>query len=157
MVAQRGVVVVVEAFDGRILDGSVHPCALAAIRENSPPDCFLVLMAPRMPDLGQPVLDAVFFATHIVKHLGASGVRAMIARHGALAVYFAERLSAEPGIEIVNDVVSNKVALACRDDELTAIVLDRMQTNGSVYPGRRVWRAEVGGNWVGMPLDGVAR
>lgn len=78
----------------------------------------------------------------IVKHLGASGVRAMIARHGALAVYLAERLSAEPGIGIVNDVVSNQVALACRDDELTAMVLERVQTNGKVYPSHGVWRGQ---------------
>ena len=38
VVAQLGVVVGEEAFDGRILDGSVHPFDLAAIRENSPPD-----------------------------------------------------------------------------------------------------------------------
>ena len=67
--AQLGVVVVVEAFYGGILDGAVHPFDLTAIQEIDPPDRFLAFMAPGMPDLRQPVLDAVFFATHI-EHMG---------------------------------------------------------------------------------------
>jgi glutamate/tyrosine decarboxylase-like PLP-dependent enzyme len=76
----------------------------------------------------------------IIRHLGASGVRAMIARHCALASYLADRLAAEPGIEDVNDVVSNQVAIACPDDETTAKVLDRVQANGQVYPSHGVLR-----------------
>ena len=56
------VIVVVEAFDGRFLDRAVHPFDLAAIRENSPPDCFLVLMAPGVPDPGEPVFDLMLAA-----------------------------------------------------------------------------------------------
>ena len=35
---------------------------LAATRENSPPDCFLVLAAPGVLDLGQPVFDLMLAA-----------------------------------------------------------------------------------------------
>ena len=69
MTAQLGVVVIGEAFDGRLLDGAVHPFDLAAIQENDPPDRFLILTAPGMPDLGQPMFDAVFFTAH-VEHMG---------------------------------------------------------------------------------------
>lgn len=75
----------------------------------------------------------------ILKHLGKSGVRAMIARHCALAVYLADVLSAEPGIEILNEVASNQVAIACRDDETTSKVLRRVQANGKVYPSHGEW------------------
>ena len=49
--SQLIVVVVVEAFHGGLLDRAVHPLDLAAIQENSPPDCFLILMAPGVLDL----------------------------------------------------------------------------------------------------------
>jgi len=73
----------------------------------------------------------------------------MIARHCALARYLADRLAAEPGIAVVNDVASNQVAIACPDDETTATVLDRVQANGRVYPshgvlhGRKIIRVSV--------------
>jgi glutamate/tyrosine decarboxylase-like PLP-dependent enzyme len=75
----------------------------------------------------------------ILKHLGAAGLRAMIARHCALARYLAERLRAEPGFEVLNDVVSNQVAIACKDDATTAMVLERVQAIGQVYPSHGVW------------------
>ena len=75
----------------------------------------------------------------ILKYLGASGVRAMITRHCTLARYLADRLSPEPGIEIMNDVVSNQVAIAFESDDVTAKVLERIQTRGKVYPSHGVW------------------
>ena len=55
--AELVVAFIVETLHGRVLEGAVHALDLAAIRENGPPDCFLVLMAPRMVGLGQAVLD----------------------------------------------------------------------------------------------------
>ena len=75
MLCELVVVIVVEAFDGRVLDravplpGSGLPANrerdafnLAATRENRPPDCFLGLAAPRMLDLGQPMFDVMLAA-----------------------------------------------------------------------------------------------
>jgi len=76
----------------------------------------------------------------ILKHLGATGVRAMVARHCALARYLAKKLSLEPGIEILNDVVLNQVAISCENDETTSRVLARIQSNGKAYPSHGVWR-----------------
>lgn len=76
----------------------------------------------------------------ILRHLGASGVRDMIARHCALARYLADRLASDPGITVLNEVVSNQVALACADDATTQAVLDRVQTRGRVYPSHGLWR-----------------
>lgn len=76
----------------------------------------------------------------ILRHLGADGVRAMIARHCALAAYLGELLSAEPGFEILSEIASNQVAIACDHDDLTSRVLERVQENGKVYPSHGVWR-----------------
>ena len=50
---------VVEAFDGRVLDGAVHPLDLA--------------VGPRMVRLGEPVLDVVCLADHVEAHLTRPG------------------------------------------------------------------------------------
>lgn len=65
---------------------------------------------------------------------------ALLARHCALAEYLAAKLTARNGIEIMNDVVSNQVAIACRDDAQTVAVLDRVQARGRVYPSHGEWR-----------------
>ncbi|WP_342070864.1 pyridoxal phosphate-dependent decarboxylase family protein [Yoonia algicola] len=75
----------------------------------------------------------------IIKHLGAKGVRAMIAHHCALATYLADRLAAEADITIMNDVVLNQVAIACETDEKTTTVLKRIQEKALVYPSHGVW------------------
>lgn len=76
----------------------------------------------------------------ILRYLGASGVRDMIARHCALARHLADRLASDPGITVLNEVVSNQVALACADDATTQAVLDRVQARGRVYPSHGLWR-----------------
>ncbi|SHG98434.1 pyridoxal phosphate-dependent decarboxylase family protein [Marivita hallyeonensis] len=76
----------------------------------------------------------------ILRHLGAAGVRDMIARHCALAAHLADRLSQEPGIDILNEVVSNQVAIACKDDATTEAVLETVQARGKVYPSHGVWQ-----------------
>ncbi len=80
----------------------------------------------------------------ILMHLGRSGVREMVSRHCALACRIAERLSAEPGIAVLNEVSANQVAVACGEGEdanrLTKAVLDAVQGRGRVYPTHGEWR-----------------
>lgn len=82
----------------------------------------------------------------IMRHLGKSGIREMIARHCALARHLAERLSGEPGIRVLNEVTSNQVAIRCgegpRAGEMTRAVLARVQQRGKVYPTHGVWQDE---------------
>ena len=57
-----------EAFNGRVLDRPVHPLTLPVVRENSPPDCFLILATPRVVGLRQAVLNAIGLADHVEAH-----------------------------------------------------------------------------------------
>ncbi len=76
----------------------------------------------------------------ILKHLGKSGVRELIARHCRLASTIAESLAAEPGIEILNDIHCNQIALTCgKTDAETEAVLSTVQKCGKVYPTHGVW------------------
>ena len=56
-----------------LLDRAVHPLDLAVPRENSPPDCFLILGTPGVVRLGEPMLDAVGLADHVEPHLPGRG------------------------------------------------------------------------------------
>lgn len=89
----------------------------------------------------------------ILRHLGGSGVREMVARHCRLAERIAATISAEPGLVVLNEIHSNQVAIACGNgtgaDDLTMRVLKRVQERGMVYPthggwaGRQIIRASV--------------
>ncbi len=59
MRAQSVVVFVVIAAHGRFFDSPVHSFDLAVPWENSPPDCFLILVTPGMVWLGQTMIDVV--------------------------------------------------------------------------------------------------
>ena len=76
--AQLLVIVIVEVFDSGLLDCAVplpgnglpanrewDALDLTTIRENSPPDCFLILMAPRMVGLCQAMLNFVGSTDHV--------------------------------------------------------------------------------------------
>lgn len=76
----------------------------------------------------------------ILKHLGREGVLDLVARHCALASRAAARLSREPGIEVLNEVVANQISLSCGSDALTVAVLAAVQDRGRVYPSHGEWR-----------------
>ena len=88
------------------------------------------------------------FATWaIIKHLGRDGIAKMVARHCALARRFAERLSGEPGVRIMNDVVLNQVIVrfgadltAESGDQATKDVIQRVQKDGTCFAGGALWR-----------------
>lgn len=90
------------------------------------------------------------FATWaIIKHLGRDGIAGMITRHCALARRFAERLSNEPGVRIVNDVVLNQIIVRFgagqpveQGDKATKDVIAKIQKDGTCFAGGALWRGE---------------
>lgn len=85
------------------------------------------------------------FATWaMIRHLGRRGVAELITRNCACARRFAQKLGAEPGIEILNDVALNQVAVRFGNDEQTRAVIDRVQAGGVCFVGGAEWR----GHWI---------
>jgi len=88
------------------------------------------------------------FATWaMIKSLGRQGIAAMVSRHCAQARRMAERLAVEPGVEIMNDVVLNQVAVrlgadleGARADLLTDRTISRIQQDGVCFVGGANWR-----------------
>jgi glutamate/tyrosine decarboxylase-like PLP-dependent enzyme len=76
----------------------------------------------------------------LVRALGSDGIAEMIRRNCALARRIAERLSKEPGITILNDVVLNQVLVQFKDDDTTRKVIARVQAEGTCWAGGAFWQ-----------------
>jgi len=76
-----------------------------------------------------------------VAQLGADGIAAMIDRCCANARRFADAVAAEPGVEILNDVVLNQVVVRFGDaDAVNDDVVRRVQADGTCFLGGTIWR-----------------
>ena len=76
-----------------------------------------------------------------VRSLGRSGVADLVDRCCGHARAFAELLGAEPGVEILNDVVLNQVLVRFGDDdETTREVVRRVQADGTCWLGGTDWQ-----------------
>lgn len=78
----------------------------------------------------------------MIRRLGAAGIAEMVSRHCALARRFAQKLSAEAGVEILNDVALNQVAVHFGSDEQTRSVIAKVQSDGVCFVGGAQWRGK---------------
>ncbi len=74
-----------------------------------------------------------------LRSLGRSGLIDLIERDCALARRMAERLSAQPGVTILNEVVLNQVLVGFESDDLTRAVIDAVQRDGTCWLGGTTW------------------
>ena len=75
-----------------------------------------------------------------LRGLGRRGVAELVERDCALAARIAELLAAEPGVEILNEVVLNQVLVRFGgDDAATDAVIARVQDDGECWLGGTVW------------------
>ena len=78
-----------------------------------------------------------------LRHLGRRGVAELVERCCAHARLFGELLGAQPGVEILNDVVLNQVLVRFGDsDERTREVIARVQQNGTCWLGGTTWHGK---------------
>ncbi|OEV04538.1 pyridoxal phosphate-dependent decarboxylase family protein [Streptomyces oceani] len=114
-----------------------------------------------VPDWSRRARSVPVYAA--LRTLGRSGVSRLVDRNVELARRMAARLAAEPGVEIVNDVVLNQVLVRFEAphrarDALTKEVIRRVQQDGvcwlsgSHFAGRRVMRVSVC-SWLTTPGD----
>ncbi len=82
----------------------------------------------------------------VIKALGRAGIAEMVERHCRVARQMAERLAAEPGVAVVNDVVINQVAVRfgtdlgdAESDRLTTATIARIQDDGVCFAGGAEW------------------
>lgn len=86
----------------------------------------------------------------MIKTLGREGIADMVTRHCALARQMAERLAAEPGVRILNDVVLNQVVVSFGAGDAgarkaaTEAVIAQVQADGTCFVGGASWH----GDWI---------
>ena len=86
----------------------------------------------------------------MIKALGRSGVNDLVERCCRLARLFGERLMAEPGIRVANEVWINQFVVVFGDGDAasrkaaTEAVIARVQSDGTCFVGGASWR----GDWV---------
>jgi glutamate/tyrosine decarboxylase-like PLP-dependent enzyme len=91
------------------------------------------------PELSRRARGFALWAT--IAALGREGVAEMVARHCRMARRIADGLGRVPGLEVLNRVVLNQVALATEDgDAATRALLGRVQADGRCYPSAGAWR-----------------
>jgi glutamate/tyrosine decarboxylase-like PLP-dependent enzyme len=76
-----------------------------------------------------------------IRALGRTGITDLVERCCALAERFAGRFTAEPGVEVLNDVVLNQVLVRFGDDDgLTRDVVRQVQAEGTCWASGTTWR-----------------
>jgi glutamate/tyrosine decarboxylase-like PLP-dependent enzyme len=80
--------------------------------------------------------------------LGRCGVAALVVRCSRNAQIFATLVCAEPGIEVLNDVVFNQVAVRFGDsDDPTHAVISAVQAEGTCWAGGASWHGKAVMRW----------
>jgi glutamate/tyrosine decarboxylase-like PLP-dependent enzyme len=149
------------ATDGHKWLQTPYDCGYAIVHDTAAHRQAMTITASYLPDADEservpsqyvPELSrrARGFATWaMLRHLGRDGIAAMVERHCSLAERFAERLSDEPGVRVVNDVVLNQVIIRFGTDEsapvgddLTLQVIQRIQEVGTLFAGGAKWKGE---------------
>jgi glutamate/tyrosine decarboxylase-like PLP-dependent enzyme len=76
----------------------------------------------------------------VIRALGRAGIGSRVSRNCAQARRFADRLGAEAGIEVLNEVVLNQVLVRFDDsDARTRAVIEGVQRDGTCWLGGTVW------------------
>ena len=158
----------VEAADSWATDGhkwlqTPYDCGYAIVRDAAAQRRAMTTAASYLPAAAEGERDPTQFVPELsrrargfatwamIKALGRQGLAEMISRHCRIARLIAERLAAEPGIEVLNDVVLNQIILRfgsdrsdAAGDALTRDVIARIQEEGRCFAGGATWR----GRWV---------
>ncbi len=133
-----------------VRDAEAHRRAMAISASYLPP----AADAERDPSAYVPELSrrARGFATWaMIRHLGRSGIAAIVERCCALAERMAQRLAAEPGVALAAPAALNQFMLRfgadagdAAGDALTAAVISALQADAVAFIGGADWR----GRWV---------
>jgi len=92
-----------------------------------------------VPDFSRRARGFAVYAA--LRSLGRAGVEELVERTCACARRFAEVLSADPRVEVLNDVVLNQVLVRFGgDDDATDAVVEAVQAEGTCWMSPTTWR-----------------
>jgi len=77
-----------------------------------------------------------------IRSLGRSGIVELVERCCSHARRFGEALGAEPGVEVLNEIVLNQVLVRFGGDEHTRAVIERVQDDGTCWMSGTTWHGK---------------
>jgi glutamate/tyrosine decarboxylase-like PLP-dependent enzyme len=123
-----------------------YDCALAFVAEPAPLNAAMSLTAAYLTTAGEQERNGADWSPEssrrarafplyaALRQLGRAGVAELVEGHCRLASRIAERLRAEPGVAILNDVVLNQALVRFGDDDdATDAVIARVQEDGTCW------------------------
>ncbi|CAN7437005.1 aminotransferase class V-fold PLP-dependent enzyme [Phenylobacterium sp. LjRoot225] len=127
-----------------VRDAAAHRRAMSIVASYLPAEGEGVYdPAQRVPELSRRARG--FAAWALLRHLGRAGVADLVRGHCAFARRAAARLSTEPGVVVLNDVVLNQIIVAFgppgRGDGATQAVIARLQADTACLACGAEWRA----------------
>jgi glutamate/tyrosine decarboxylase-like PLP-dependent enzyme len=147
------------ATDGHKWPQAPYDCGLAIVRDELAMRRAMTIAASYLPEAAANERDPTHyvpelsrrargFATWaVIRALGRSGIAELVERNCRVATLMADRLAAEPGVAVVNDVVLNQVLVRFgvdeapeRGDELTRMTIRRIQQDATCMAGGTDWR-----------------
>ncbi len=147
------------AVDGHKWLQTPYDCGYAIVRDEEAHRRAMTIAASYLPSAQGGERDPTHFVPELsrrargfatwamIKHLGRAGIAAMIERNCRAAHCIAERLRADNGIAILNDVVLNQVLVRFgvdgpddKADRLTEMTIRRIQSDGICFAGGAKWR-----------------
>jgi len=153
-----------EAADSWATDGhkwlqTPYDCGYVIVRDADAHRRAMEITASYLPAAGEGERDPAHyvpeqsrrargFATWaMLRHLGRRGIAALIERHCLIAARMAERLAAEPGVSVLNEVVLNQAAVRFGQaepgeagDRLTLETVRRIQADNRCFVHDARWR-----------------
>ena len=118
-----------------VADAEAHTAAMSATADYLLAADDGLTKTPEMSRRGRQV--PVYAA---LRHLGRSGLAALIERNCAQASRLAATMAGVEGAEVLNDIVLNQVLLRFdEDDERTARVIEELQRSGEAWLGGTTW------------------
>jgi glutamate/tyrosine decarboxylase-like PLP-dependent enzyme len=129
-----------------------YDSALALVADPAPLNAAMALTAAYLTTAGERERNGADWAPEAsrrarafvlwaaLRQLGRSGVAELVERHCVLAARIAGRLAAEPGIEVLNEVVLNQALVRFGgDDGATNAVIAGVQEEGTCWLGGTRW------------------
>ncbi len=149
------------ATDGHKWPQAPYDCGLAIVRDELAIRRAMTIAASYLPEAAADERDPTHyvpelsrrargFATWaVIRALGRSGIAELVERDCRVATLMADRLAAEPGVAVVNDVVLNQVLVRFgvdeaveRGDELTRMTIRRIQEDATCMASGTDWRGQ---------------
>ena len=147
------------ATDGHKWLQTPYDCGYAIVRDEAAHRRATTIAASYLPSASEGERDPTHYVLELsrrargfatwamIKHLGRRGIAEMVNRHCRVARAMAERLAADPGVTVLNDVQLNQVLVRFgagappeEGDRLTNDTIARIQSDGACFAGGARWR-----------------